>query len=138
MPPWLKLSRVRKVQVLGNQQSFFQLASSPDPFVRTTYQSLIDIEKELHETLEQRRTDVVDVLSSADAVPVFRPEEDVAEVLWMGSAELNKAALSRKKTLFRRRMFCGNRVEVLNQQPDCFAAQLRKSRHRARTTRQRQ
>ena len=42
MPPWLKLSRVRNVQVLGNQQSFFQLASSPDPFIRTTDQSLID------------------------------------------------------------------------------------------------
>ena len=34
---------------------------------------------------------VVDILSSADAVAVLRPEEDVAELLWMGSAELNQA-----------------------------------------------
>jgi hypothetical protein len=37
-----------------------------------------NIEKELHETFEQRRAKVVDVLSSTDAVSVLRPEEDVA------------------------------------------------------------
>jgi pectin methylesterase-like acyl-CoA thioesterase len=42
MTPWLELSQVRKVQVLGNQQSFFLLASSPKPFIRTAYESLID------------------------------------------------------------------------------------------------
>ena len=48
-----------------------------------TWESFIlgNIEKELYETLEQRRANVVDILSSADAVAVFRPEEDVAEVL---------------------------------------------------------
>ena len=58
------------------------------------WQSLIpgNIEKELHKTLEQRRANVVDVLSSADAVSVLRPEEDVPELLWMGNAELNQAA----------------------------------------------
>jgi hypothetical protein len=58
------------------------------------WQSLIlgNIEKELHETFEQRRAKVVDVLSSPDAISVLRPEEDVAELLWMGSAELNQAA----------------------------------------------
>jgi hypothetical protein len=35
---------------------------------------------------------VVDVLSSADAAEVLRPEKDVAELLWMGNAELNQAA----------------------------------------------
>ena len=50
-----------------------------------------NIEKELYETLEQRRANVVDVLSGADTVAVLRPEEDVAELLWMGSAELNQA-----------------------------------------------
>ena len=51
-----------------------------------------NIEKELHETPEQRRANVVDVLSSADPVAVLRPEEYVAELLWMGNAELNQAA----------------------------------------------
>ncbi|MBV9732924.1 MAG: hypothetical protein JO275_09115 [Verrucomicrobia bacterium] len=62
-------------------------------YVIPTWESFIlgNIEKELHETLEQRRADIVNILSSADAVAVFRPEEDVAEVLWMGGAELNKA-----------------------------------------------
>ena len=57
------------------------------------WQSFIpgNIEKELYETLEQRPANVVDILSSADAVAVLRPEEDVAELLWMGSAELNQA-----------------------------------------------
>ena len=54
--------------------------------------SLGNIEKELNETLEQRPANVVDVLSSADSVAVLRPEEDVTELLWMGSAELNQAA----------------------------------------------
>ena len=49
------------------------------------------IEKELYETFEQRRANVVDILSSADAVAILRPEEDVAELLWMGRAELNQA-----------------------------------------------
>ncbi len=51
------------------------------------WQSFIlgNIEKELHETSEQRRAHVVDVLSSADAVSVLRPEEDVTELLWMGN-----------------------------------------------------
>jgi hypothetical protein len=55
------------------------------------WQSFIlgNIEKELHETSEQRRANVVDVLPSANAVAVLRPEEDVAKLLWMGSAELN-------------------------------------------------
>src|SRR5260370_40129162 len=59
-----------------------------------TWQSFIpgNIEKELYETLEQRPANVVDILSSANAVAVLRPEEDVAELLWMGSAELNQAA----------------------------------------------
>ncbi len=63
-------------------------------YVIPTWQSFIlgNIEKELHETSEQRRAKVVDILSSADAVSVLRPEEDVAELLWMGSAELNQAA----------------------------------------------
>ena len=58
------------------------------------WQSFIlgNLEKELYETFEQRRAKVVDVLSSADAVSVLRPEEDVAELLWMGNAELNQAA----------------------------------------------
>ena len=58
------------------------------------WQSFIlgNIEKELHETGEQRSTKVVDVLSSADAISVLRPEPDVAELLWMGNAELNQAA----------------------------------------------
>ena len=58
------------------------------------WQSFIpgNIEKELHKTREQRRTKVVDVLSSADAVSILRTEEDVAELLWMGSAELNQTA----------------------------------------------
>ena len=51
-----------------------------------------NIEKELHETSEQRRANVVDILSSADAVAVLRPKEDVTELLWMGNAELNQAA----------------------------------------------
>jgi hypothetical protein len=63
-------------------------------YVIPIWQSFIlgNIEKELHETSEQRRTKVVDVLSSANAVSVLGPEEDVAELLWMGSAELNQAA----------------------------------------------
>ena len=58
------------------------------------WQSFIlgDIEKELHETPKQRRAKVVDVLSGPHAVAVLRPEEDVAERLWMGSAELNQAS----------------------------------------------
>ena len=58
-----------------------------------TRQSFIlgNIEKELYETLEQRRANVVDILSSADAVAVLWPEEDVSELLWMVSAELNQA-----------------------------------------------
>ena len=58
------------------------------------WQSFIlgNIEEELHETREQRRAKVVDVLSSADAVSVLRPEEDVAKLLWMRNAELNQAA----------------------------------------------
>ena len=51
-----------------------------------------NIEKEPHETSEQRRANVVDILSSADAVAVLWPEEDVSELLWMGNAELNQAA----------------------------------------------
>ena len=41
------------------------------------WQSLIlgNIEKELHESSEQRRADVVDELPCADAVAVLRPEE---------------------------------------------------------------
>ena len=54
--------------------------------------SLGNLEKELHETSEQRRANVVDVLSSADAVAVLRPEEDVTELLWMSDAELNQSA----------------------------------------------
>ena len=54
--------------------------------------SLGNIEKEIHETFEQRPAKVVDVLSSADAVSVLRPEEDVAKLLWMRSTELNQAA----------------------------------------------
>src|SRR6185437_572875 len=63
-------------------------------YVMLTWQSFIpgNIEKELHETLEQGPANVVDILSSANAVAVLRPEEDVAELLWMGSAELNQAA----------------------------------------------
>src|ERR1700733_958736 len=59
-----------------------------------TRQSFIpgNFEKELYKTLEQRRANVVDILSSADAVAVLRTEEDVAELLWMGSSELNQAA----------------------------------------------
>ena len=62
-------------------------------YVILIWQSLIlgNIEKELHETSEQRRANVVDILSCANAVAVLRPEEDVAELLWMGSAELNQA-----------------------------------------------
>ena len=58
------------------------------------WQSLIlgNIEKELHESSEQWRANVVDILSSADAVAVLRSEEDVTELLWMGSAELNQTA----------------------------------------------
>ena len=50
-----------------------------------TWQSFLlgNLKKELHETSEQRRANVVDILSSADAVAVLRPEEDVAELLWM-------------------------------------------------------
>ena len=60
-------------------------------YVIPTWQSFIlgNIEKELHETSKQRRANVVDVFSSADAVAVLRPEEDVAKLLRMGSAELN-------------------------------------------------
>jgi len=63
-------------------------------YVIPIWQSLIlgNIEKELHETSEQRRANVVDILSSADAVAILRPEEDVPELLWMGNAELNQAA----------------------------------------------
>jgi hypothetical protein len=50
-----------------------------------------NIEKELHETSEQRRSKVVDILSSADAIAVLRPKEDVTKLLWVGSAELNQA-----------------------------------------------
>ena len=49
--------------------------------------SLGNLEEELHETREQRSAKVVDVLSSADAVSVLRPEEDVAKLLWMVSAD---------------------------------------------------
>jgi len=68
-------------------------------YVIPIWQSFIlgNIEKELHETSEQRRANVVDVLSSADAVAALRPEEDVTELLWMGNAELNQAAWSRKR-----------------------------------------
>ena len=69
------------------------------------------------------RAKIVDVLSSADAVSALRPEEDVAELLWMGSAELNQAARSRKKALSSlHQIFSGNRVEVLNHQPGRLAA----------------
>src|ERR1700722_7136356 len=51
-----------------------------------------NVEKEQHETLEQRRANVVDILSGAYAVAVLRPEEDVTELLWMGGAELNQSA----------------------------------------------
>src|SRR5271156_2553518 len=63
-------------------------------YVIPVWQSFIlgNIEKELHETREQRRAKVVDVLSSADAVAVLRPKKDVTELLWMGNAELNQAA----------------------------------------------
>ena len=63
-------------------------------YVILAWQSFIpgNIEKELHKTLEQRPAKVVDVLSSADAVAVLRPEEDVAKLLRIGSAELNQAA----------------------------------------------
>jgi hypothetical protein len=54
--------------------------------------SLGDLEEELYETSEQRSAKVIDVLSSANAVSVLRPKEDVAELLWMGNAELNQAA----------------------------------------------
>src|SRR5260370_25672386 len=62
-------------------------------YVIPIWQSLIlgNIEKELHETSEQRRANVVDILSSADAVAVLSPEEDVTERLGMGNAELNQA-----------------------------------------------
>jgi hypothetical protein len=62
-------------------------------YVIPTWQPFIlgNIEKELHETSKQRRANVVDVLSGADTVAVLRPEEDVAKLLWMGSAELNQA-----------------------------------------------
>ena len=48
-------------------------------YVILIWQSLTlgNIEKELYETLEQRPANVVDILSSADAVAVLRPEEDV-------------------------------------------------------------
>ncbi len=61
-------------------------------YVLATWQSftLGNIDKELYETLEQRRANVVDVLSIADAVAVLRLEEDVTKLLWMGSAELNQ------------------------------------------------
>ena len=60
-----------------------------DHDVILTWQSFIlgNIEKELYETLEQRRANVVDILPSANAVAVFWPEEDIAELLRMGSAE---------------------------------------------------
>ena len=63
-------------------------------YVILIWQSLIlgNIEKELHEAPEQRCAKVVDILPSADAVAVLRPKEDVAELLWMGCAELNQAA----------------------------------------------
>ncbi len=35
---------------------------------------------------------VIDVLSSADAIMFLRPEEDVAELLWMEEKELVTAA----------------------------------------------
>ena len=58
-------------------------------YVLPTWQSFIlgNIEKELYETSEQRRANVVDVLSGANAVAVLRPEEDVAKLLWMVSAD---------------------------------------------------
>src|ERR1700733_14897661 len=63
------------------------------PYVIPVWQSffLSNIEKELHETSEQRRANVVDILSSLDAVAVLRPEEDVTELLGMANAELNQA-----------------------------------------------
>src|ERR1700730_18007220 len=63
-------------------------------YVIPIWQSFIlgNIEKELHETSEQRRANVVDILSSADAIAIHRPKEDVTEQLWMGDAELNQAA----------------------------------------------
>ena len=51
-----------------------------------------NIEKQLHETSEQRRANVVDVLSSVHAVAVLRTEKDVTELLWMGNTELNQAS----------------------------------------------
>ena len=42
-------------------------------------------------TPEQRRAKVVDVLSGTDAVAALGPEEDVAKLLWMCSAELKQA-----------------------------------------------
>ena len=51
-----------------------------------------NFEEELYEALEQRLANVVDILSSADAVAVLRPEKDVAKLLRMGSAELNQSA----------------------------------------------
>jgi hypothetical protein len=93
------------------------------------WQSFIlgNFEEELHETREQRRAKVVDVLSSADAVSVLRSEEDVAELLWMANTELNQAARSRKKALFRSRIVSRSCVEVLNHELDRFAAQLGKN-----------
>jgi hypothetical protein len=63
-------------------------------YVIPVWQSFIlgNIEKELHETREQWRAKVVDVLSSADPIAVLRPEEDVTELLRMCNAELNQAA----------------------------------------------
>ena len=63
-------------------------------YVIPAWQSFIlgDLEKELHEALKQGPANVVDILSGADAIAVLRPEEDVAELLWLGSAELNQAA----------------------------------------------
>jgi hypothetical protein len=64
-------------------------------YVMPVWQSFFlgDIEKELHETSEQRRANVVDILSNADAVAVLRPEEDVTKLLWMGDAELSLRSL---------------------------------------------
>ena len=60
-------------------------------YVIPAWQSFIlgNLKKELYETFEQRRANVVDVLSRPDAVAVLRPKEDVAELLWMSSSELN-------------------------------------------------
>ena len=54
-------------------------------------------------------------------------EEDVAELLWMGSAELNQASreVAKRRSFGAKDVQRQSCVEVLNQQPDRLAAQAR-------------